>query len=243
MPERSEVDIPGLLSDLVPVALAWQGGGVLSQSALKAIVRDSPSPIRHSIETGCGLSTILLSNLSLDHTVFTIRDHTLEAAIGSPHLRKTSVTVVEGPSQLTMPEFRFDQQLDLALLDGPHAFPYPNLEYYYVYPHLAPGALLVLDDIHIPTVNQLFHFVREDKMFELVEVTDTTAFLRRTLAPAFPTDEDGWWTQSYNLSRFPLSGWPAWGRFRPRVRNLAPLGARRSLKWVLPQRLRQWMLR
>jgi predicted O-methyltransferase YrrM len=229
------------LAELARLPGTWHGHGLLSQEATAALLRHAKQPTEHSLETGAGKSTVLLSNISADHLVFTLRNDSLEAALASPLLRKESVRVVEGPTQLTLPKFQFEDGIDLALLDGPHAYPFPDLEYYYVYPHLRTGALLVLDDIHIPTINNLFRFVREDSMFELIEVVETTAFLRRTAAPVFPTDQDGWWEQNYNFARFPLSAWPSWGAFRPRMRGAVPLRARRLAKRLLPGRLRQWL--
>lgn len=229
-----------LLGELAKLSPDWHRHGLLSLAATEALLRDAPPRIRHSMETGAGRSTVLISNISEDHLVFTIDNDSLRAALNSPLTRRKKVHVVAGPTQRTLPAHRFKHQLDLALLDGPHGYPFPDLEYFYVYPHLAPGALLVIDDIHIPTITNLFKFLCQDAMFELIEVAKTTAFLRRTDAPAFPTDQDGWWDQSYNYNGFPVSGWPAWGSLRPRVRHMVPPRARRALKRAVPSRLRQW---
>src|SRR5690606_34386874 len=107
-----------------------------------------------------------------------------------------------GPTQRTLPGHRFDEKLQLVFLDGPHGFPFPQLEYYFLYPHIAEGGLLVIDDIHIPTIAQLNAFVREDAMFEPVATVGTTAFHRRTAAPTFDPYGDGWWEQNYNNNRY-----------------------------------------
>jgi len=243
MSDQRTTDVERLLAQLAALTPDWHAHGLFSPRATSALLRNAKPSMEHSVETGAGRSTLLLSNISPHHTVFTVPDDSLEAALASPLLRRESVTVVAGPTQVTLPRYKFEHEIDLALLDGPHAYPFPDLEYFYVYPHLSVGAVLVLDDIHIPTVNNLFRFVREDDMFELIEVVGTTAFLRRTSAPAFPTDQDGWETQNYNLARFPLSAWPAWGGARPRVRNLVPLQVRRLFKGALPKRLRQWLIK
>ena len=116
----------------------------------------------------------------------------------SPLLRAGAVTFVEGPTQLTLPRHTFDHRLQLALIDGPHGYPFPDLEYDYLYPHLEEGALLIVDDIQIPTITNLFEFLKADEMFSLQEVVETTAFFRRTAAETFPPTGDGWWTQRYN---------------------------------------------
>jgi len=72
------------------------------------------------------------------------------------------------------------------------------MEYWALYPRLCTGALLVVDDIQIPTIYQLFLFLKEDAMFSLTDVVETTAFFMRTEAPLFDPFADGWWLQAYN---------------------------------------------
>jgi hypothetical protein len=106
--------------------------------------------------------------------------------------------------------------LDFALIDGPHGYPFPELEYYYIYPHLRAGAWLIVDDTHIPTVARMIDVLKKDSMFHLDRFVKTTAFFQRTNAPIFPPTHDGWWTQGYNKKHFPtlrhvpLSEWPRW---------------------------------
>src|SRR5262249_25768658 len=96
------------------------------------------------------------------------------------------------------PAHTFDGPFDVVLLDGPHGYPFPDLEYYYFYPHVKPGGLLLIDDIQIPTIRALYEFVREDEMFELLEIVEYTAFFRRTPAPLFTRALDGWWPQRFH---------------------------------------------
>ncbi len=91
------------------------------------------------------------------------------------------------------------------LIDGPHGFPFPDLEYYYFYPHLKTGGLLVIDDIQIPTIGRLAEFISEDAMFSEVECIGSTAVFRRTDAPVFDPFSDGWWLQDYNRRRADFS--------------------------------------
>src|SRR4029079_11742605 len=130
--------------------------------------------------TGSGASTLLFSHLSEVHTVFAIDSGTdsVHGVQRSPLLRAETVTFVEGPTQLTLPRHTFEHRLQLALIDGPHGYPFPDLEYYYIYPHLDQSALLIVDDIHIPSITNLFDFINADEMFELQEVVDNTGFFR-----------------------------------------------------------------
>jgi hypothetical protein len=194
-------DITTLLDEVTRIAPSLHSAGTFSARTLEAIVRHAcAAPVRHSVETGSGASTLLLSHLSGDHTVFAVDGGTgsIRSIETSALLRREVVTFVEGPTQVTLPAHRFSDALQLALIDGPHGYPFPDLEYFYLYPQLQPGALLIVDDIHIPTITNLFNFLRADEMFDLQETVETTAFFRRTEAPTFSTIGDGWWTQGYN---------------------------------------------
>jgi len=194
-------DAAKVLEEVVRLAPGLHAAGTFSAAALAGLVRHaSVRPVHHSMETGSGASTLLFSHLSEDHTVFAMDGGTgsIRSVEGSPLMRPQVVRFVEGPTQLTLPLHHFPHPLQLALIDGPHGYPFPDLEYYYVYPHLDSGALLIVDDIHIPTITNLFNFLQADEMFDLQGVIETTAFFRRTDAPTFPPTGDGWWTQRYN---------------------------------------------
>src|SRR5262249_44714718 len=139
-------------------------------------------------------------HLSNRHLVFAYDggSNSIDAVRSSPLLNPAVVEFIEGPTQKTLPRFTFPGLAQFALIDGPHAYPFPDLEYYYIYKVLKKGVLLVLDDIHIKTVNHLFSFLKKDEMFSLQEVVGTTAFFTRTQAPTFCPSADGWELQSYN---------------------------------------------
>jgi len=188
-----------------------QAAGSLIAPALAAIADLAPRPLLLSVETGSGKSTVLLSNLSERHICFTLDDTnqyppddthaSLTFVRRCPSFHPERTHFILGPTQRTMPAYKFDQPIDLALIDGPHGFPFPHMEYYYLYPHLRPEAVLIIDDINIPTIGHLFEFVREDEMFDVIKVEGFTAFLRRTDAPTFDPEQDGWWLQKFNASR------------------------------------------
>jgi hypothetical protein len=196
---------PSVLSEIVRVAPSLHKAGTFSAAALEAIAHHAAlRTVQHSVETGAGASTLLFSHLSEDHTVFALDAGTdsIRAIERSPLLRREVVTFVEGPTQATLPRHTFSHPLQLVLIDGPHAYPFPDLEYYYLYPHVDRDGLLIVDDIHIPSITNMFDFIAADEMFALQEVVETTAFFRRTNAPTFSPIGDGWWTQRYNNKAF-----------------------------------------
>lgn len=223
------------MEEIFEIAAGLHTAGTFSPRVLAAIVRHaSQQPIHHSAETGSGASTLLFSHLSQNHTVFALDNNSGSVANvrRSRWLRPDVVTFVEGPTQQTLPRYRFTEKLQLVLIDGPHAYPFPDIEYYFLYPHLDTGALLILDDIHIRSVNNLFQFLSRDAMFKLIEVVDTTAFFRRTNAPTFDPLADGWWDQRYNERL--LMGY-VWKEKASRLLNRLALTSRSPVKILSPR--------
>lgn len=199
-----------ILDALAALPKDFHDAGVMPPNVLEAIERHSRDiDIKNSVETGSGLSTILFSHLSKNHLVFAKerfgdrQGNSISSVKSSGLFRSESVEYVIGPTQRTLPNYEFTEKLQLVLIDGPHGFPYPNLEYYYLYQHLDEGALLIIDDIHIPTIRQLAEVLCEDEMFEKLEVVESCLFLKRTHAAMFNPEGDDWWLQAYNSSRYP----------------------------------------
>jgi hypothetical protein len=224
------------LAEICALGNDWHGAGTVSNEALRAMSERSPRPLARSAETGTGRSTVLLSNLSQSHVVFTKDDRgdgdSLDRVRSSPLFVSTAVDFVIGRTQLTIPSYRFQEALDLVFIDGPHGFPFPVLEYYYLYPHVRPGGLLIVDDIQIPSIRFMFRFLSGDDMWRLDEVVGNTAFFSRTNAPTFDPLGDGWWLQGYNKSVLR-------GTWLARLRSHAPAplkSAWRAIRGTTPRK-------
>jgi hypothetical protein len=196
-------NIAALLNELEALPSTWHEAGTLPIDVLRAVVRHAvskPLPISASAETGCGKSTLLFSHLSASHKVFTIcgPNDSLPKVRASPLLNRSTVEFIEGPSQTTLPSHGFERELELALIDGSHTYPVPDFDYYYIYPHLKTDALLIVDDIHIPSIFNMFEFISADEMFELLQIVGNTAFFRRTESPTREPLRDHWTRQRYN---------------------------------------------
>jgi hypothetical protein len=106
---------------------------------------------------------------------------------------------------LTLPRHVFEEKLQVVLIDGSHGYPFPDLECYYFYPHIAVGDLLLIDGINIPSIKSVFELVRAGDMFELVELVEYTAFLRRTEAPLINPLSESWCLQGVNRPHYEYS--------------------------------------
>jgi precorrin-6B methylase 2 len=183
-------------SDWLKRAEAFHPWDAMAPKALSAILKRGP--FRSTAETGCGGSTIILSHASDHHTAFALegKDRTISELRKESALRGERVVFVEGETKDTLPRHPFEGELDLVLLDGPHAYPLPQVELAYLYPWIKVGGWLVVDDIQIPSVYELFEFLRKESPVVLEEVVVRTAFFQRVGGAQHSAD--GWATQGIN---------------------------------------------
>ncbi len=161
-----------------------------------------------SVETGCGASTILFSRYCERHTVYTYDDKAEENSsvnfvLESREFRGDKVKWIFGPTQRTLFSDPLDHDVDMMLIDGPHGYPFPELEYFAFYKRLKPGGILIVDDIHIPTIYNLYKFLSQDDSFYSHGVVATTAFFQRSNTPPINMEGDEWTLQRYNIQNFP----------------------------------------
>lgn len=219
----------------------WHGVGSLSPRALQTIVRHAHQigAVHNSVETGSGKSTLLFSHLSSNHLVFAVDGGGSISQVKSSALfNMEAVTFVEGPTQVTLPQYQFTEDVQIALIDGPHGYPFPDLEYYYFYPLIEAGGLLLVDDIKIPSIKRMFEIISADDMFDLVEIVDANlAIFKRTEAPLIDPEGDDWWLQGYNKDYFERM--QSYMHRRPKgVLNAMARMTPRSLKSLIPARAR-----
>ncbi len=181
---------------LIERASRFHPWDAMAPAALSGILQRGP--FRSSVETGCGGSSIVLSHASDHHIAFAVegKDRTIAELRKHSDLRIENVTFVEGETKNTLPGHQFDGEVDLVLLDGPHAYPLPQIEFAYLFPRLRLGGWLVMDDIQIPSVYELFHFLKKEPSAVLEEVAVRTAFFRRVSSAAH--GPDGWAAQGMN---------------------------------------------
>jgi hypothetical protein len=217
-------------------------GGV-NREVLHAIVDQAHEiePIENSVETGSGRTTLLFSYLSKSHLVFAKENgnKSISSVKKSDLFNAKNVTFIEGPTQRTLPQYSFTNKFDIVLIDGPHGYPFPDIEYYYFYPNLIEGGLLLVDDIQIPSIRRMFDIIKADDMFELLDVLNDMAFFRRTDSPLIDPYSDSWWLQGYNKGYYDKIKGDSL-----RKKKLANMSERiipEALKKYMPNSLKAWI--
>jgi len=197
---------------LIARAVQFQAWDAMAPAALAALAKRGP--FEFSAETGCGGSTIVLSQISQHHTAFALEgaDRTITGLRQHSDFRPDAVVFVEGETRRTLPQHPFENRLDLALLDGPHAYPLPQLEFAYLFPQVKEGGWMVLDDIQIPSVHELARYLGLESSVVLEEVAVRTAFFRKIREQDI--GPDGWQHQGMNSRTILRYSW------RDRLRRL-----------------------
>lgn len=121
-------------------------------------------PGQHTLETGCGYSTIMFMASETQHT--SIAPAAVEFERIQDWCTKNGIPVnntsfIIRPSEMVLPTLELNH-LDVVLIDGQHAFPYPVLDWFHTVHRLKVGGHLILDDIHMRAVNVVHKFLMRE---------------------------------------------------------------------------------
>jgi len=117
-----------------------------------------------TLETGAGTSTLVFAMGGANHVAVTPDDREakeITAYAAKLGIDLSHVVFALEPSDRYLPSATLPS-LDLVLLDGKHAFPWPIVDWFYTAEALEKGGLLMLDDIQLPPVAILADFLKVD---------------------------------------------------------------------------------
>jgi hypothetical protein len=141
----------------------------LAEVELRFIDENVPDGAR-TLETGEGLSTVLLAAKGCRHTAVTPNRPVLdriEEFCRAQAVPLETVEFVVGMSQEELPRLDLSE-LDFVLIDGCHGFPAPFIDWFYAVQALKPGGIVLVDDTQIWTGRVLEDFLAEEEGWERV---------------------------------------------------------------------------
>lgn len=134
-----------------------------------------------TLETGCGLTTIICAMLGTNHyCVVPSFDEVqrLKAWCLSRDISSSNIHFVIERSEHGLPKLDVDGY-DLAIIDGRHAFPTPFIDFYFMAERLKVGGFLVIDDTCLWTGRILSKFFQREKEWSLIKsFCNTIIFLK-----------------------------------------------------------------
>jgi predicted O-methyltransferase YrrM len=179
----------------------WSGeprvGGMGGEVGRRLVrnIRARPSADTFDVlETGAGLSTLLF--LALGVTSITSVDPTeglrdrIIAEAGNRGLDTSPLEYIAERSELVLPKLvESERRYDLCLIDGSHSWPTVFVDFCFANACLRKGGLLLLDDVQLHSVRQLFLLLAAQPEYRLVsEQWDwkLAAFIKETREPFLP---------------------------------------------------------
>jgi len=164
---------------------------------------ESWRPGWRTLETGSGISTLLLAGLGAEHHCVTPNAGEVERLLdysAKHNISTERVTFSVGSSDVVLPSLELAEPLDLLLIDGGHGFPLPVIDWFYGARHLRRGGLLLIDDTPLPAVRLLQWFLTADPRWTLVgEGTRWQAYRRENEGPV----AEDWFEQPFFHLRTP----------------------------------------
>ncbi|MCM3903810.1 MAG: class I SAM-dependent methyltransferase [Pyrinomonadaceae bacterium] len=136
----------------------------------------------NTLETGCGLSTVVFALTGSRHTV--IAPAPSEFEVTKSYCRDRGIPTdqidfIAEPSQKVLPALE-SPPLDLVLIDGGHGFPTPYVDWFYTAGKLKKGGFLIVDDVWLWSCQILRDFLNEQPHWEFVAEHDRrTAIFRK----------------------------------------------------------------
>jgi hypothetical protein len=152
------------------------------------------SPAMTTLETGCGQTTVVFAIAGTRH--FSVMPGAEEAERVKQYCAGVGlterVTFVLESSDVALPRSGLvPDVLDVVFIDGAHGFPAPILDWHYTARRLRTGGLLGVDDYKMPSVRILYDFLRKEDEWQLLRISQNTAFFRKRREPKDLVDWSG----------------------------------------------------
>lgn len=176
----------------------------LSSDALNYLYKQTNSG-QITLETGCGLSTLIFAHAGCKHHVIAPNQSHILATRKSAQefgINLNNTLFIQGRSEYVLPNLEEPKHIDIMLIDGGHAFPIPYIDWFYSSQKLVIGGLLVIDDTNLKTVNILYDFLNKQPEWQRVCTFRRTAFFRKTKKLEINNEWDYWNKQPFNTSFF-----------------------------------------
>jgi hypothetical protein len=154
-------------------------------------------PGMKTLETGSGISTIVFALVGTSHTAVT--PETGEADGLKQYAQTAGIdlsltTFAVAPSEQFLPTFK-SSDLDLVLIDGKHAFPWPAIDWFYTADCLKTGGLMILDDTHLNSVRLVTDFMDVDPHWQFEASPGGRTSIYRKLGG--PVHDLAWYMQPW----------------------------------------------
>ena len=163
---------------------------------------DSVSEQSKTLETGSGISTLAFALRQARHIAVTPSSEevaNIRSYAAANRISLDSVKFVIEPSDRYLPRCEAED-LDLVLIDGKHAFPWPIIDWFFTADKLKQNGIVVLDDLQMSSVSMLGDFLREDPRWQLERTFGRRTLVLKKISPS--VHDVSWHMQPYITRRY-----------------------------------------
>ncbi len=153
-----------------------------------------------TLETGCGLTTVLFSALGTRHfCVVPSLDEVerLKVFCKTKGIATANVHFIIGRSEYALPQLDVCD-FDVCVIDGRHSFPTPFIDFYYIAERLKTGGILAVDDTCLWTGRVLSEFLQTEPEWCLTKRFRNTIVFEKLREG---TQDKVWYEQPFMTSR------------------------------------------
>lgn len=158
-----------------------------------------------SLETGAGCSTLVFALTGSTHVAVTPAES--EALLIKDYAQKIGVAMDKVTFSLEVSETYLPRceasDLDLVLIDGKHAFPWPIIDWFYTADRLKKGGVMLVDDVQMKPVWMLAEFLNADAGWKRISNLSGKTFAYEKLCDS--ALDVAWHMQAYSVNG-PLGG-------------------------------------
>jgi hypothetical protein len=172
----------------------------------------SAKPNAVTLETGYGLTTVLMTMLARKHYSIAPDEPGYQRVLNyceQNGIPSNSLEYFAGRSEDVLPSLAIeDESLDLVLIDGGHGFPTPFVDYAYTFKKIKIGGYLVVDDLQLVTGMMLRDFLLQSEEWKLAGYFDgkTCSFRKEMHTDGKDWSRQPYMTQMNERTRSLLSG-------------------------------------
>ena len=166
--------------------LQWEVGN-LALTWLQLNLR----PGMHTLETGCGQSTLACLQAGCIHEAITPSADEIASIQNVAEQRGLDLSLVRfhhGFSQDILPHLKGHEDLDVAIIDGGHGFPLPGIDLLYMAPRLKVGGKMLIDDVDLWTSKILLDVLKREPGWRVNKILHGRTAIVTKLAPFVARD-------------------------------------------------------
>lgn len=136
------------------------------------------------LETGGGWSTIAFAAKCKKHYCINpdkTANQLIKTFLQENNISQQNVEFITDSSDLCLPSLSFSENIDVALIDGNHSFPYAIIDWHYIDKYLNKDGYILVDDSLIPSVKILSDFLKTAYSYDFHQLIGQCSIFKKNV--------------------------------------------------------------